>query len=229
MRTRDSDPGVSTSGSSLAPQRTARGERIESTRRRLFDAALAAVAEAGHAGATTAEIARRAGISQGMIFKIASTKSQLLAESVHDLFARLVDDWETAFLAIDRRRDRVRAAIELLDASYRRPELTAAFELYLATRTDAVLAEGLREVAERHRADVRALAERLFPEAARTEGCIAAAVDLAMDTLQGEALSSLANPDGARTRRVVDLLISLLRPILETDIDLDVTVTSDAA
>jgi AcrR family transcriptional regulator len=229
MRTRDPDPAASSSSSSPAPRRTTRGERIESTRRRLFDAALAAVAEAGHGGATTAEIARRAGISQGMIFKIASTKSQLLADSVHDLFARLVDDWEAAFSAIDQRRDRVRAAIELLDASYRRPELTAAFELYLATRTDAVLARGLREVAERHRADVRALAQRLFPEAALTEGCIAAAVDLAMDTLQGEALSSLANPDPARTRRVVDLLVSLLRPILEANGDLGVAVTSDAA
>lgn len=201
--------------SAPAPQRTARSERRDATRRRLLDAALAAVAEHGHAGATTAEIARRAGVSQGMIFKVAATKSVLFAASVRELFERLVDDYRSAFASIDARSDRVAAALELLGTAYRRPELTAAFELYLATRSDPVLARGLREVAERHRAGVRALATRLFPAAARDEDRLAAAVDLSMDALQGEALSSLANPDPARTQRVMGLLAELLRPLLE--------------
>ncbi len=195
--------------------RTSRAARREATRRKLLDAALSAVADLGPAGATTAEIARRAGLSQGMIFKIAPTKSELLAESVRGLFERLVNEYRAAFAALGDRSDRVAGAVELLDAAYRRPELTAAFEVYLAARSDEALARELRQVADRHRAGIRALAARLFPEAARDPDRLAAAVDLAMDALQGEALSSLANPDPSRTRRVVDLLADLLRPVLE--------------
>lgn len=201
-------------GRSPAAPRTSRGERREATRRRLLDAALSAVADLGLAGATTAEIARRAGVSQGMIFKIAPTKSGLLAASVRELFARLVGEYRAAFAAIGDRGDRVSAAVELLAAAYQRPELTAAFEVYLAARSDQALARELREVAERHRSGIRALAARLFPDAAREPERLAAAVDLAMDTLQGEALSRLANPDTARTQRVVALIAELLRPVL---------------
>lgn len=208
MRSRTPEPVA-------APPGVPRSERREATRRRLLGAALSAVAEHGHTGATTAEIARRAGLSQGMIFKVAPTKAALLAESVRDLFAQLVGEYRSAFAAIDARSDRVAAAVELLAAAYRRPELTAAFELYLTARTDPELASGLREVAQRHRAEVCALAVRLFPEAGRSRARIAAIVDLAMDTLQGEALSSLANPDPLRTRRVTALLSELLRPLLE--------------
>ncbi len=220
MRSRAVDPAAAgppraAGRSAAAPPRPSRGDRREASRRRLLDAALSAVAELGHGGATTAEIARRAGLSEGMIFKVAPTKSDLLAQSVRDLFSRLVGEYRSAFAGIDVRTDRVAAAVELLAAAYRRPELMAAFELYLAARTDAALARGLRDVAERHRAEVRALAERLFPEAARTHGRIAAAVDLAMDTLQGEALSRLPNPDPLRTQRVTALLADVLRPLLE--------------
>lgn len=201
-------------GRAPAPRRTSRSERREATRRRLLDAALEAVAERGYAGATTAEISRRAGVSEGMIFKVAASKSELLAESVHELFERLVVEYRTAFASIGNRSDRVEAAVELLHSAYRRPELQAAFELYFAMRSDETLARELRKVALRHRAAVRTLAKRLFPAAEEDGDRLAAVVDLAMNTLQGEALSSIANPDPERSRRVVKLLADLLRPLL---------------
>ncbi|MCP5059092.1 MAG: TetR family transcriptional regulator [bacterium] len=197
-----------------APPRASRSERRESTRRRLLDAALEAIAERGYSGATTAEIARRAGVSEGMIFKVAASKSELLAESVHDLFERLIVEYKAEFESLGSRGDRVEAAIELLHSAYRRPELRAAFELYFATRSDETLARELQKVALRHRMGIRTLAKRLFVAAAEDEDRLAAAVDLAMNTLQGEALSSVANPDPERSQRVVKLLAELLRPLL---------------
>lgn len=209
-------PGGATTSRNRVPSRrpASRNERRESTRRRLLDAALQAVAERGYAGATTAEIARRAGVSEGMIFKVASSKSELLAESVRDLFERLVVEYRAEFEGLGSRGDRVEAAIELLHSAYRRPELRAAFELYFATRSDETLARELQTVALRHRVGIRTLARRLFPAAAEDEDRLSAAVDLAMNSLQGEALSSVANPDPERSQRVVKLLAELLRPLL---------------
>ena len=58
--------------------------------RRILEAAVEVFAEKGFAGTPTAEIAKRAGVAEGTIFKHYKTKKDLLLGVVAPLFARLV-------------------------------------------------------------------------------------------------------------------------------------------
>ena len=58
--------------------------------RRVLDAAMEIFADKGFAGASTAEIAKRAGVAEGTIFKQYKTKKDLLIGVVAPVFARFV-------------------------------------------------------------------------------------------------------------------------------------------
>jgi AcrR family transcriptional regulator len=58
--------------------------------RRVLDAAMEVFAERGYAGASTAEIAKRAGVAEGTVFKTYKTKKDLLLGIIAPMFARTV-------------------------------------------------------------------------------------------------------------------------------------------
>jgi len=64
--------------------------KITEKQQRVLDAALELFAEKGYAGASTSEIAKRAGVAEGTIFKTYKTKKELLIGVVAPLFARLM-------------------------------------------------------------------------------------------------------------------------------------------
>lgn len=55
---------------------------METTRRRILDAALHLISERGYNGATTAEIARRAGVAEGTIYRYFRDKKELFVACV---------------------------------------------------------------------------------------------------------------------------------------------------
>ncbi|MEW8977859.1 MAG: TetR/AcrR family transcriptional regulator [Symbiobacterium sp.] len=55
---------------------------MEATRRRILDAALDLISERGYNGATTAEIARRAGVAEGTIYRYFKDKKELFIACV---------------------------------------------------------------------------------------------------------------------------------------------------
>lgn len=64
--------------------------------KRILEAALEVFAEKGFAGTPTAEIAKRAGVAEGTIFKHYKTKKDLLIGVVAPLFAKLIVPQVTA-------------------------------------------------------------------------------------------------------------------------------------
>jgi AcrR family transcriptional regulator len=161
--------------------------RSRETRRRLLEATTEALIDLGYANASTPEICRRAGVSQGALFKHFSRKRELLAASVEHLFARLIEDFEAGFAALDDEPDRVAAAVRLLRETFAQPRLLAAFELYTAARCDEALRHALAPVMAEHRENLRRAAARLFPEVSR----IGAVADAVVAAVQGAALGAL--------------------------------------
>jgi AcrR family transcriptional regulator len=200
---------------SAAPRRPRRtqAQRSAGTQALLLDATLAALAERGYAHTTTTEVCRRAGVSQGALFKHFPTKTELVCRAAERLFGALVSDYREAFAAAAAEGDRIAAATRLLAASFRQPRLHAAFELYLAARTDAALAASLRPVAERHSANLRLQARELFPEAAARSAEFDTLVDVVVSALQGSAMGGDALRDPAREARMLDYLAGLVRAL----------------
>ncbi|MDX1650177.1 MAG: TetR/AcrR family transcriptional regulator [Myxococcota bacterium] len=187
-----------------------RQARSRATRQRLLEATLAAILELGLARASTPEVCRRAGVSQGALFKHFASKATLIAAATEHLFGRLVEDFRRAFAEVADEPDRVAAAVCALAAVFREPRLAVAFELYVAARTDEELHAALAPVLARHRENLHAEARALFPEAARAPRFLPV-VDAVVDALQGAAGGALVLPAPASEARRLDELVAYAR------------------
>jgi AcrR family transcriptional regulator len=188
-------------------------ERRTVTRGRLLDAALAVLVEAGAAGFTTTEVGRRAGLSQGAIFKHFPTKADLLAATVEHLFAALVAQYEGRFAAVEAvapgagPAERLRSGLDLLWEVFQDERLLAAYDLFAAARTDPALRGDLLPVVRAHVANLHALADSLFGEVAELDADrFHTAVDLAAATMQGLVVNRQGVADPEVEARVRSLL-----------------------
>ena len=191
-------------------RRTQEQRRTE-TRGRLHAATQAALVERGYAGTTTTEICRRAGVSQGALFKHFASKGELLAASAERLFANLIDAYRDSMPRFVGVEDRAAAAVQLLWDVFEDARLLAAIELYAAARTDRELAARLAPVAARHGDNLHALARELFPEAAARNPDFDALVSVVVQAIQGATLGSLASGDRGAFAPMLALLTDLVR------------------
>ncbi len=146
----------------MTTMRRTQAQRRAATRAALLDATLACLVDLGHAGTTTTEICRRAGVSQGALFRHWDTKADLLTDAVEVLFGRLFDAYRDRLEDAASADDRIAAGVQALWQLYRRPDLLAALELYVAARTDPELRAALVRLEAPHEQRTLALAEELF-------------------------------------------------------------------
>lgn len=168
------------------------------TRHRLLEAAAAVMVEVGLAGCSTIAVAQRAGVSQGALFKHFPSKADLLAETVEFLLAVFVADFDREVKKARTKRsvDPVRASCAVLWKIFRRPEMRAVFEVYIAARTDPELARRLTPILDRHRNAILIEARLLFPQLGGEREDFMAAVDAVVYAMQGAALGLFApDPD----------------------------------
>jgi AcrR family transcriptional regulator len=192
------------------PRRTQQ-QRSHETRARLLAATQQALVERGYAGTTTTSVCRRAGVSQGALFKHFASKGELLAATAEQLFANLIDAYRESLPPWAGVEDRAAAAVELLWDVFEDPRLLAAIELYAASRTDRELAARLAPVAERHGQNLRRLARELFPEAAAHRPDFDAVVSVVVQAIQGATLGSLASADRSSFAPMLALLTDFVR------------------
>jgi AcrR family transcriptional regulator len=188
--------------------------RSRATRRKLLRACVACLVERGLAGTTTPEVCRRAGVSQGALFKHYPTKDALLAAAVEDLFASLVADYRRGLAAVSESEDRVRAAVRLLWKIMTRPTLQAVFELMGAGRCDPALRRALEEVQIRHRENLGAAARELFPQFEGDAAEFDAMLDVVISAMQGASLGALVLSDSEADAKRLDALTALARSVL---------------
>ena len=164
-------------------------ERAKATRRKLLDAAVACLCSDGYTGTTTTTVARRAGVSQGALYKHFGSKHGLLAATTEHLLAGMVEDFGRSFMSGGPEQDLLSRVMQALWQVFLSPELYAAVELYMSARTDEALRLELAPVLEQHRTNLQRVAEQVFPQAAEENPRFRVAVDTALCTMQGAALS----------------------------------------
>jgi len=178
------------------------------TRQLLLTAATECLVERGVARFTTTEVCKRAGVSQGALFKHFPTKADLWAATIDERFALLRSDWESAFAATSPADRTPATGIELLWAEMHDPRLAAAFELYTAARTDEELQAALEPIVRAHVALIEELSRQAVP-APTDPGTYAAMVDLVVFAMQGLVVQQMAVPEPERAERLRATLHSL--------------------
>ena len=145
--------------------------RSLATRAALLDAAVECLAANGYASLTTNDIARRAGVSRGAQLHHFPTKADLMAASVEHLLDRRLREFQAALSAVAPGAADIDALIDLVWSLFDGPAFVAWVELWVAARTDAVLAATMVGVDRRFTTESRRLA-------------VGALVDLGMNDTQ---------------------------------------------
>jgi AcrR family transcriptional regulator len=180
----------------FAPQRRTQQERREATRRRLLDAAVEELIQTGYVKFRTAEVCRRAELSQGALFKHFATKAELVGATARHLFSLLLQDYQKLFAEAAADDDPIGTSLTLLWKTFNGPLAKASVELLAAARADAELAAALAPVIAEHRANLRTAARELFPALAKRPNFDAHARML-HDAMHGAILWTLVMPDAA--------------------------------
>lgn len=112
-------------------------------REAILEAACEEIAVSGFAGATTGDIAKRAGISQPYVFRFFPTKHELSLAVVDRCVGELLEDWERVVPAPGESRLVAlgRSYVEALP--YRRTQLLVQLQAYAAA-SDPDMAEAMR-------------------------------------------------------------------------------------
>lgn len=190
-------------------------ERREATRAALLAAAVDSLVENGVAGFTTSEVVRRAGMSNGALFRYFPTKSDLLAATVEHVFDRLRLDYEEAFESLDADKRTVESLITMLWGVMSDPALGAVFEVYTCARTDAWMQKAIEPIMADHLDRLNTQARALVPRVSSADPeVVDRAVDLAILSMQGLALNLMARPDPDAADRLIANLVELATVML---------------
>jgi AcrR family transcriptional regulator len=183
-------------------------ERRASTQTKILDATVETLVALGYSGASTPEICRRAGVSQGALFRYWPTKGDLLADAAAHLLGRVTTAYEQAFVGtggVD-----IRVALEALWQTYRSPDLQAAVELYVAARTDSDLAAALARIEPAHRANLQRIAVSVMDPAVVSQPGFASFVEVALAAVQGASVGAAVADTSHDV--ILDALEKLLTP-----------------
>ncbi|MET0820181.1 MAG: TetR/AcrR family transcriptional regulator [Aeromicrobium sp.] len=191
-----------------APSRRTQTERREGTMTAVVDAAVEVLGDLGYARATTAEIARRAGVSQGGLFRHFGSRLDVMVAAADRIRSRQLVDFSEGLGSLDGTD--LADVVQRLRRATRAPINAAWYELVLAARADADLRAVLEPLAERYHGEILALG-RSLPIAGRLSPVELDTIVLSIvHLLDGEALmaSLLPHPEHEDVR--VEQLVRIL-------------------
>ncbi|MFB8002313.1 TetR/AcrR family transcriptional regulator [Nocardia sp. NPDC056000] len=182
------------------PPRRTQEQRSTETRVRLLDATIECLVEFGYAGTTTPRVAERAGVTRGAQVHHFGSKTDLVVAAISHLAQRRT---EAAMQEIGRVRaggDPLGTALEFMWELHQGPLFIAAIELWVASRTDPVLAVEMEKVEPYVNNAVLLAVAQLVPNEMHRKSVRDFAYT-AMDTLRGILVTNFISPDPARAHR----------------------------
>src|SRR6266568_1674912 len=182
------------------PMRRTQEQRSSEMRVRLLDATIDCLVEFGYAGTTTPRVAERAGVTRGAQVHHFGSKTDLVVAAISHLAQRRT---EAAMGELGRVRadgDPIGAMLESLWALHQGPLFIAAMELWVAVRTDPVLAAAMEKVEPLvNNAVLMSVAQVVPDEVQRKE--VRDFIYTAMDAVRGILMADFVSPDPERAHR----------------------------
>jgi AcrR family transcriptional regulator len=194
-------------------------ERREGTIRKLLDAATETLIDDGYAAASVQVICKRAGVSQGALFRHFATREALMVAVGDDVAKKTLGHYAREFEALRDREESLVLAMRLVRSHCRSRQNQAWFELVMAARTSASLRKALRPAMLRYYADIDRLARALLPDLAAILGDnFSVLVETIVAVFDGETMQRVLvkkpNAEGARLELLGALasLVAAKRP-----------------
>ncbi|MGX9672011.1 TetR/AcrR family transcriptional regulator [Mycobacterium sp. HM-7] len=169
-------------------------------RTRLLDATVECLVTYGYSGTTTQRVAEIAGVTRGAQVHHFRSKEDLVAAAVEHLAEQRVQAAIRDLGRVGSNPDPVTTMLDYLWESHQGPIFVATLELWVAARTDPVLAEHIERVEPIViGALISALAQLIPNRAAQKE--LRDLAFTAMDALRGILLSSFVDRDTERAKK----------------------------
>lgn len=196
--------------------RRTQAERRASTQARLLDATIECVAELGYHRTTTAEVARRAGLSRGAQLHHFGTRAELVVQALEHLHLRYDAEFRAAMAGVSgSAADAVEAAIDVLWGLYATPTCAAWMALSVAATTDPELRGHMAELDRKFIAGATATFAEVLPRAAADPGLSIAPL-FAFTVLDGLALRHAVVQDEEQVSAILDALKAVSRLVAST-------------
>jgi AcrR family transcriptional regulator len=192
------------------PKRRTQEERSGETRRRLIEATIELLIERGHARLTTADIARRAGVSNGARVHHYRTKEDLVVAANQRLYDDAVALGTQRAHSAGAAGDPVKNCFDDLISLYFGRWFLGSLDSVVAARTDKRLARRIHPVIADYHARIRAVWTRAFADAGWSRAAAEDAYDVILHTVRGMALTSVRQPVPKVNERVVAQVRRLL-------------------
>jgi AcrR family transcriptional regulator len=194
------------------------------TRERVIAATVACILELGFYRSSTNEIARRAGVTWGVIQHYFGTRERLMVAVLEDGFHHFVDTVQSLHIEGDTVTERLGQLVEIFAAYYAQPEYLADLQVLLSMdrdpRTSAEVRHTMRGVAEQSNVHVRRLLREALGPAANTPDLVTTVFlvlrgfGLSQQLLETMSYDAPA-PKRDRVARQRRLLTDLLAPYIE--------------
>lgn len=187
-------------------------------RTRLLDATVECLVTYGYSGTTTQRVAEIAGVTRGAQVHHFRSKEDLVAAAVEHLAEQRVQAAIRDLGRVGSNPDPVTTMLDYLWESHQGPIFVATLELWVAARTDPVLAEHIERVEPIViGALISALAQLIPNRAAQKE--LRDLAFTAMDALRGILLSSFVDRDTERARKRWNRVCGQLRGMFVDALD----------
>jgi AcrR family transcriptional regulator len=169
-------------------------------RTRLLDATVECLVTYGYAGTTTPRVAERAGVTRGAQIHHFRSKEDLVVAAIEHLAQQRVQAAMQEFGRVQASSDPVSTVLDFLWEAHQGPMFVATVELWIAARTDDILARHIERVEPVVNSTLISAIAQLVPDHAMRKE-LRNFVYTAMDALRGILLNSFVDRDTARARR----------------------------
>jgi len=164
-----------------------------------MDATIECLLEYGYSGATTPRIAKRAGVTRGAMVHHYPSREDLVTGAVRHLAVKRVEEALALFNGVVWDDETIPRALDLLWRMHQGPLFTAVTELWVAARTDPVLAAQVESVEQVVLSSLSAASVSMTPPG--TDPAIVNDLVLtAMEGVRGLLISCFASTDPGRAQ-----------------------------
>jgi len=188
--------------------------KSSTTRQQILDAAVRCIVDIGYANTTTMKIAEYAGLSRGATLHHFPSKMDIIRATVDYLYDKRIRAFRKATGPLPPDADRVRDAVLAYWQHVNHPLFLAFFELSVAARHDAELADILVPAQKRFDDEWYRTAQELFPEWEGAPEAFDLALDLSQKLMEGIAISHLMHPSQADEKQLLEFLENQIRALM---------------